>query len=448
MRERYERPSIVRHGSGMANKFGHAKRREFIASIDGVSVEDLVEEFGSPLFVFSEQKIRSVYRDAHRSFSLRYPKTQFAWSYKTNYLDAVCSVFHSEGAWAEVVSEFEYQMARRLGVPGAEIVFNGPFKPLPALEMAASEGAMIHIDNFEEIAALEKIADRLGRKVNVGLRLNMDTGIAPAWDRFGFNYDNGEAWQAARRIFLGDKLRITGAHSHIGTFVLEPAAYQAQTSKLAAFVKRLGTELDAPVEYIDIGGGFPSKNTLQGQYYPGDTSNPSIDAYAEAATRGLLDAGFPNDELPTLIVESGRALIDSAGALITTVVGNKRLPSDLRGIVVDAGVNTLMTAFWYNHSVLPAKDHGGMMEEAVIYGPLCMNIDVVRSSVYLPVLEAGDLLVITPVGAYNVTQWMQFIRMRPQVVMIGEGGRAESIRMAETIDAIKGHERMPSWMSS
>ncbi|MFC1833442.1 alanine racemase [Thermodesulfobacteriota bacterium] len=446
MRERYERPTIVKHVSGLANKFGRAKAANHQPDIDGIRVADLAEEYGSPLFVFSERSIRHMYKDALRSFEVRYPNVQFAWSYKTNYLDAVCKVFHSEGTWAEVVSEHEYEMARRLGIPGESVIFNGPFKSADALERAARENAKIHLDHHEEIRALEAVADRLGKTIDVGLRLNMDTGIVPSWDRFGFNFDNGEAWHAARRIQVGSKLRLNAVHAHIGTFVLEPSAYNVQAGKLATFAKRVESELGFKIDYIDLGGGFPSKNTLQGQYYPGETSNPSIDTYAEAATSALLDAGLDKDDPPTLVLETGRALVDEAGYLVTSVVGQKRLPSDLRALIVDAGVNILLTAFWYNHEILPVQDHGGLMEETIVYGPLCMNIDVVRSSVYLPVMETGDLLVIRPVGAYNVTQWMQFIRMRPPVVMIGEDGKVETIRLPETVETLKELERIPSWM--
>jgi diaminopimelate decarboxylase len=446
MTGQYEPPTIIRHGSGLANKFGRAQKRTSMPEIDGVPVKELIQEFGSPLFVFSERTIRETYRSARRAFELRYPKVQCAWSYKTNYLDAVCSVFHDEGAWAEVVSEHEYAMARRLGVPGSRIIFNGPYKPEWALEEAARDGARIHLDHFDELYALERVAARLGRVIPVGLRINLDAGITPAWNRFGFKLENGEAWEAARRIQGGAGLRLTGLHTHIGTFILEPQAYAAAGRKLADLACRAQVKLGASLEYLDLGGGFASRNTLHGQYAPGDEANPSFDAYAEAISDALLGSGLDPAGLPTLVLESGRSLIDEAGYLITSVVGVKRLPNDCKSLVVDAGVNLLFTAFWYKHDILPARDHHGTLEEVVIYGPLCMNIDVLRHSVYLPVMEPGDLLVVPKVGAYNVTQWMQFIRMRPAVVMIGRHGGVETIRRPETVAGLKALEAIPTWM--
>jgi diaminopimelate decarboxylase len=445
-RELYERPSIILHVSGLANKFGRAQSPRVCTEIDGVPVAKLVEQHGSPFFVFSEASIRKACRDAKRAFTVRYPKVEFAWSYKTNYLDAICKVFHSEGSWAEVVSEYEYEMARRLGVPGNRIIFNGPYKPGPALERAVADGARIHVDHFDELCNLEEVATRAGRPVDVALRLNMDTGIYPVWDRFGFNLDNGEATNAVRRLRAGGKLNLVGLHAHIGTFILEPNAYRNGATKLAAFAHQVSKDFGFSIQYIDVGGGFASRNTLHAQYAPGDETNPHLDDFAQAITTALLDANFPPESLPTLVLETGRALVDEAGTLVARVVGNKRLPNGVRSLIIDAGVNVLFTSFWYKHELLPAVERGGFVEETVVYGPLCMNIDVIRSSIRLPALDVGDPVVIRRVGAYNVTQWMQFIRMRPKVLMLGERGQVAVIRQEESVDDVKRLEKMPAWL--
>ncbi len=446
MREAYDSPTIISHLPGLANKFGRSHNHNFMPEIDGVNVKALMAEYGSPLFIFSERTLRRTIREARRAFEVRYPKVRFAWSYKTNYLDAICRIFHDEGSWAEVVSEYEYEMARRLNIPGEHIIFNGPYKSREALRKAISEGATIHLDSHDEMYVCEQVAEELGRVVEVGMRLNMDTGTYPAWSRFGFNLDNGEAWGALQRIKMGGKLKVKGIHSHLGTFILDPTVYRRAVEKLADFAKK-AAELDFEVEYIDVGGGFASKNTLHEQYAPGDEANPTFDDYAEMVTSALLDANFPGDNPPTLVLETGRALVDECGFLATSCVANKRLPSGLKTTVVDAGVNVMFTSFWYKHKVTPVDDYRGTLEETVLYGPLCMNIDVLRPSVLLPPLSPGDAVVIHPVGAYNVTQWMQFIRMRPAIVLIGEDGKVCKVRDAETIDAVKSHEHMPEWLA-
>ena len=92
----------------------------------------------------------------------------------------------------------------------------------------------------------------------------------------------------------------------------------------------------------------------------------------------------------------------------------------------------LSTSFWYEHKITPAQEFSGHTEVTKMYGPLCMNIDVVRESIEFPLLNKGDNFVISRIGAYNMTQWMQFITLRPNIIMIDLEGKAHIIRKAET----------------
>ena len=197
------------------------------------------------------------------------------------------------------------------------------------------------------------------------------------------------------------------------------------------------------MQYLDLGGGFPSANTLKGAYLPGSDTVPHIEEFAEAIANTILGYGFKPDELPLLVLESGRALIDDAGYLLGTVLANKRLSDGRRATIMDFGVNILFTSFWYDHKISPAQDFTHHSEDQVLYGPLCMNIDVIRESVNLPLLNKGDQVVVHKVGAYNMTQWMQFIAMRPNVVMIDMQGKTHIIRQKETLQYMEMLEQMP-----
>jgi diaminopimelate decarboxylase len=440
----YEPPVINKLEGGMMNKFGRgaANSRRVCKAIDGAAIGDLAARFGSPLFVFSERAIRNQYREVHDAFLRRYPNLAFAWSYKTNYLGAICAVMHQEGALAEVVSEMEYAKARALGVHGEQIIFNGPLKPRAALERAVADGATVNVDHLDEICDLEEIARRLGRQLPVGLRLNLDAGIYPPWSRFGFNLESGQALDAVKRIGGGGQLVPRGLHCHLGTFLLEPAAYARQVEKMLRFAYELEDQFGFAIETLDIGGGLPSQNHLKAAYLPPDVGVPAPDEFAEP----ICDALYRNlrpGKFPKLILECGRVLVDEAGWLITTVQAAKRLADGTRAYVVDAGVNLLFTTFWYKLNVELERETPGMNEQSVLHGPLCMNIDVVDEGILLPPLKRGARLVLSPVGAYNVTQWMQFITYRPNVVLIGENGEAEIIREAEDLSDIMRREKIP-----
>lgn len=440
---KYERPVIQKLNTGLLNKFGTTSEYTPLTHIDGVPVKKIIAQYGSPVFVLSEKTIREKYQQAYQAFSLRYPKVQFGWSYKTNYLNAVCNIFHQEGSWAEVVSGFEYDKALLNGVPGNKIIFNGPDKSEEDLQKAIDNQSLIHIDHLDELYSLIRLAEKAEKKPKVAIRINMDTGIYPMWDRFGFNYENGQAWDAINKIMNAENLNLIGLHCHIGTFMLTPNAYAIASSKLADLALRTKNKFGKMVHYLDLGGGFPSSNNLKGAYLPGSDMIPPLDDFAEAITSAILNSEINPQELPLLILETGRALIDEAGYLLGSVLANKRLSNGRRATILDFGINLLFTSFWYNHKITPAQDFTYHMEEMELFGPLCMNIDVIRESITLPPLKRGDLVVVQQVGAYNMTQWLQFITLRPKVILIDENGQTHVIRKDEKVEYINSQEIIP-----
>lgn len=442
MKRIYEKPILIEQNIGHINKFQASYREKESTEIDGIPVKEIIKKFGSPVFVFSEKKLRETIRNYRKVFNAYFPKFVFAWSYKTNYLGAICSIMHSEGSLAEVVSQFEYEKARQMGVPGSKIIFNGPCKRSEILETAVSDGAMINIDNFDEIYRLEEIASKKNKKIEIGIRINLDAGIFPQWNRFGFNLENGQAYSAVKRIKKGGKLNLVGLHCHIGTFISTLKAYQSEVEKLLHFSNILKTDLKISLDYLNIGGGFPSKNKLKGVYLPPDFTVPPIEDYAKIIGNALLEKSSP-ENLPTIYLESGRAIIDESGYLISSITGSKRLFNGRKTYILDAGINLLITTAWYDIPVKVGIDIEGHAEDVTLYGPLCMNIDVVRDSVKLPPLSIGTPLIFHPVGAYCVTQWMQFIEYRPNIVLISEDKKLEIIREKELLQDIIAKEKIP-----
>jgi diaminopimelate decarboxylase len=441
----YERPVIKKLSGGVPGKF-NVPKRNYISRIDGLSIEELMDEYGSPVYVVSEKTLVDTYQKAHQAFATRYPKVQFAWSYKTNYLDAVCRVYHREGSWAEVVSGFEFDKALNNGVAGNHIIFNGPGKSEEDLKKAIKHKALIHIDHFDELYLIMKIADKSENKPRLAIRINMDTGIYPRWDRFGFNYENGEAWNALNRILLSDKLELVGLHTHIGTYIMTATAYGVAASKLAELAVRIEKKFNHVIKYIDMGGGFASQNTLKGAYLPGTDTTPSFDEFAEAISNAIINSDIKPENLPILFLETGRALVDDAGYLLGKVVANKRLADGRRSTIINIGLNLLFTSMWYQHDIYPGKETSFHTENTILYGPLCMNIDIVRESIEFPLMNPGDPVVIKRIGAYNMTQWLQFIDLRPKIIMIDRNKKVHVIRENETNATFESIERVPDYL--
>ncbi len=416
-----------------------AASKDPVRDVAGVPVSELTEKYGSPLFVYDEAEMKRNLRTWKQAFETLYQPVRFGWSYKTCYLRGVCKSFHGEGSMAEVVSEMEYEKARQLGVPGKEIILNGPHKRPAFLKRALSEGATLHIDHFDEVDDVLALADESEQILKVGIRVNMDAGIQPVWSRFGFHLESGEARQALTQLLRHPRIRLSGLHCHIGTYILEPVAYATVTRKLLELAYWAEDTFDQRIEHLDLGGGFPSPARLKGIYQSPDVYLPKPSEYAEAVVNALQENLRPGHR-PLLLLESGRAMVDSAGTLLTSVLARKAMPDGRDLVVMDAGVNVLYTATWYEMQPAVTKRYDTGRHSTQLVGPLCMNIDVLHDDWMLPPLDRGDTLLIPNVGAYNVTQSMQFIVTRPAVVMIHTDGSQEVIRRAETLSDIEAGE--------
>jgi len=411
-------------------------------------VEKLLIEYGSPLFLLSENKLREKYKLFKEAFTEEGIETIIGYSYKTNYLPALCSILKEEGAWAEVVADMEYKLARSLNVPGSEIIFNGCYKTETELNKAVSEGALINIDSFDELELLDKVAGSLGKKARTGIRVNFIMGNI-SWTKFGFSYETGESKEVLERISKKKNINFEAIHNHSGTFNVDPKMYSKSTRviiELAEYAKKIGLN----TKIIDIGGGFPSSNKLKPQYdIPGGSkyNENTLKQFSSAVMYYLKKAKHLfNNGKPILMLEPGRAIVDESMQLISKVVSKKKSANGGYSVVMDAGVNILPTAYWYNFEPKLAnkmngsandlneknKTNGKNYNEFVkMYGPLCMQIDSINDAVSLPSVEVGDTIVFSNVGAYNITQSMQFIQTRPAVILLGPNGN-EVVRRKET----------------
>ena len=410
-------------------------------TIDNVPIQQIVRDHGSPVFVLSEKKLREKYQQFYDTFKSEYEKLVIGYSYKTNYLSTVCQILQQEGAWAEVVSGLEYEMAERLNVPGDHIIFNGCYKKPHELKKAILKNSIINVDSYDEMIQIEKIAIQLQKKIKIGLRINMNLTAAP-WSKFGINLESGQAYEFCKRLYNSGVLKICGLHVHIATYIYDPILYSQAATQLASFASRLEEEFRFKIEYFDLGGGFPSENTLQSQFLPASYLVPKLSTYAKALCEPLKKFKSRYHIKPLLILEPGRALIDEAISCICTVVATKKISSSNQGVVIDAGINILPNCNWYDHDIYCIGKKEMSRLDTVIFGPLCMQIDVVRKHIKLPPLHRGEHLLIKNTGAYNITQSTQFIYERPAIVLVGEG-RVDVIRRAETIDDIKRLESIP-----
>jgi diaminopimelate decarboxylase len=274
----------------------------------------------------------------------------------------------------------------------------------------------------------------------VGLRVCARVTDAP-WEKFGFSLEEGLAEEACRRVLASGSLRLAGLHVHLGTDLPDPAVFERLLAGVLPLMGRLERQRGVRWEVLDLGGGFPNRHRYA-RARPGLPPEAVFPAFAEAITRPLTRALRRLQSRPRLVLEPGRAVVEHAVFLLTTVTAVKRLPRGARAAVLDAGVHLLPTAYYTVLDIAPTEATPLSVEEVTLFGPLCMQVDCLAVGVRLPPLRRGSPLVVKNCGAYTDSQSMQFIHARPAAVLVCQG-RAEVLREAETVDGFIGRDRLP-----
>jgi diaminopimelate decarboxylase len=405
--------------------------------IDEVSAIELTSEYGTPLFVISEKQVRQNYNKLCKAFS-RYPKCLIAYSYKTNYLPAVCNILNHEGAGAEVVSAFELLLAKKLGVQSSKIFFNGPGKSDKEIEMIIDDDiALVNADSIEELERINQIAKAKGKIVDVGIRVKPDVPDFFVWPKFGMDIASGQAFKAYQKASELKHINVVGMHAHIGTQICSTRPYTESIRQMAKLMSKVNAELGIEFEFFDIGGGFgvsgftplfPTEEKIE--------KHATIEEFGESIVTTFLSCiSDYNLSEPTLVLEPGRIIITDPALILTMVEGTKVIGGSTKTVVVDAGVNLIMFAPYYYHRIVPVVNTERAKEAVDVYGPLCMQMDVLGVNRELPVLKREDFLAILDAGAYSISLSQQFIRPRPPVVLINGGGK-RLVRGGETFEDI------------
>jgi diaminopimelate decarboxylase len=307
----YERPLIVPHQLGMMNKYARAQARPPLTDIDGVLIPELIERYGSPLFVFSQKAIVERYRELKEALTRRYPKVRIAWSYKTNYLDGICKVFHREGAWAEVVSIFEYEKARHLGIACGAHSLQRPVQDRAGRSSASCQQApsCTSITSTSSPHAKKSPRDTASRP-----RWRCASICRPARRRNGAAL--ASTWKAVKRktpccaCSPAASSLLAGLHCHIGTFILDPQCYRDAASKLAGLANEIRERHgDRARLFRSSAVASPRTTRSKPSTCPGEQATPSVFALRRGDRRWPLRARLPAASTANARLETGRALL-------------------------------------------------------------------------------------------------------------------------------------------
>ncbi len=415
---------------------GGLQRSGGVLTCRGLSLEELAERFGTPLYVYDLQTIE----EKLGRFDAAFAGLPFllAYSVKANGSLALLNRVGALGAGADIVSLGELHRATRAGIPSDRVVFSGVGKTEEELVAGLKDGIYaFHAESAGELELLHQVAARLGIPAPVSLRVNPDiqsptpheyTQTGHAASKFGVPVAEAEGLYLSR---AGDPyLDFLGIGVHIGSQIIEIAPYLRALDTVLGAVDRL-TEAGVALRYVDLGGGF-------GVGYDGEGGLDLEGLAAEVVPR-LRERGL------RLIVEPGRFIVGEAGLLLTRVLYTKGIVGKTF-VVTDGGMTELLRPSHYGgfHRITPVRSR----EEAPtvvadIVGPVCETGDFLARDREIPLSESGDLLAVETAGAYGFSMASNYnARRRPAEVLI-EDGKAILIRHRETIDDLMRGEEIP-----
>ncbi len=367
----------------------------------------------TPLFIFNSNIFNARLMSLKSSVKQHWSHFRLAYSYKTNYDLLNTQAFKSSDCLTEVVSLFEYQKAIKIGIPGKDIVINGPNKTSKEISLAIKNHSKINIENFSDLRTYIEIAKQSRTKVHLGLRLR-PTGFNIPSSRFGFSLGDSSAQSALALIAKSKSIQLSGFHIHLGTDIDKSSIYKLASKKVAEFISH--ASLSNKLEYIDFGGGFPASGLKP--YRRKRWSPEPISHYIDAISQPLLPLFKQN--LPLFIVEPGRFLVDDSISLISSVVSIEM--NKAQQIIICNTTSTLLPLVHYRPQIVKALDRNLHIKSndllrTKVYGSSCREDDILFSG-FLPKLEPNNYLMFFVVGAYNQSMGSEFIFPKPKMLEV------------------------------
>ena len=376
------------------------------------------ELYQSAYYLFDVNRLLDNYHRMHHAFAQRYPDVQIGYSYKTNYLPYLCQKLHEAGAYAEVVSGLEYELACKLGVPPQRIIFNGPLKREAELLEALQVGSIVNLDSWAELEmVINHARQNPDRQITLGLRLNFQLGsdgkspLQAGYEvsRFGFCVENGSYLTALQRLREEANIKVVGLHGHFSAN-RSLSVYETIARTLCQLaVETLGDSLS----YIDIGGGM--YGSLPDSFQVKDI--PSYEDYAKVICSAMHDELRGLDKKPTLLLEPGISLVADTFSFVCKVIDRKENRGK-RFVLADGSVHNIKpTMHPYNlpMRIVSPEPRDGEAEYHVV-GYTCMEKDYLLFAHKAPEPQVGDFLIFSHVGAYTIVFSPPFIKERPPII--------------------------------
>ena len=400
----------------------------------GVSLPEIAERVGTPVFVYNAEAIRARYRSLDAALAgLRH---RICYAVKANSNLAVLRVLRELGAGADIVSIGELKRVLAAGFSPERVVFSGVGKTEDELQAAVrARIGHLNVESREELELLSRIADGERATVRVGIRVNPDVTtdthpyISTGKSGIKFGLPTDQVLPAADYILRHPRLELTTIAMHLGSQIVDTEPFLQGIARLTDLVEKLRQNGVSTLQVLDLGGGLGIRYSEERSLEP--------ERFAAAIVPRLESAGL------TVYLEPGRFLVGSAGVLLTRVLYRKH-SGGKEFVVVDAGMNDLVRPSHYHayHEIVELEERNRPAVRADIVGPVCETGDFLALDRRMPGLRSGDGLAVLGAGAYGFAMASNYnSRPRAAEVMV-DGGRWWISREREAVEQLFSGERM------
>ncbi len=402
-----------------------------------VPIRELVNKFGTPLYVYSYNTLLRHFRayvDAFKDYS-----HIICFAVKANSNLAILRLFAKNGGGADIVSGGELYVALKAGIPAKKIVYAGVGKREDEIAFALkSKILMFNVESEAELREIDRIAGKFGVKAPVALRINPDidpethpyiaTGLKK--HKFGIPIEGAlEYYRLASRL---KNISIIGVHKHIGSQITSLSPFVDALKRILLLVDELITK-GVDLKYLDVGGGLGIPYKDEEPPLPKDLARSFIPL--------LKNKKF------TLIIEPGRSIVGNAGILVTKVLYLKK-GTEKEFVIVDAGMNDLIRPSYYNayHNIIPIIKKKREKIICDVVGPICESSDFLARDREITKLKQGEYLAVMSAGAYGFSMSSNY-NSRPKAAEVMVKGREYFlIRKRETYADLIRNDKVPAFL--
>lgn len=421
--------------------------------IGGADTVELAEKFGTPLYVYDEDYIRSMMRVYRETLEKEYGGNGLVlYASKAFSCMGMYAIADSEGLGADVVSGGELYTALKAGFPTEKIMMHGNNKLKSELALAVkSNVGYIVVDSLWEAEILDGLAEEAGKIQNILLRVNPGVEAhthsfvqtATPDSKFGFSIADGSAKETVKGLLEKKHLSLKGFHCHIGSQIFEKCSFVLAAEKCCAFLADLKAELGFETAVLNLGGGF-------GIHYTKDDPNLNFSDYADYF-KAFIDAVKSNCakyslQRPFLCIEPGRSIVGEAGITLYTVGSIKEIKGIKKYLAVDGGMFESPRYCLYGskyEAVLANRAAEEATEYVSVAGKCCESGDLIGEKFNLPEAKSGDILAVFSTGAYHYSMASNYNRNPVPPVVLVQGGTARYLVKPQTYDDLIRNDALP-----